>query len=258
MGRILIQPTLSTLEEYLPFTDKHGFGFEVVDFAIPERGAGDYEAAIRHYQSHVPREKLISKHAAFKDLYINSPDPLIRGVSERRYDTNLQIADQLGLEYVVFHSNILPVIRHEAYRQNWVKTQAEFWSSKLSEHPFTVLLENMWDPDPSALSALIAAVGVENLGVCFDTGHCNIFSSVPMREWFERLGTHIGYIHLNDNLGDVDNELPAGEGSVDWIEFNQLVQDCCDEPLVVLELSDLKRVAKTINYLQENKIFPYY
>jgi sugar phosphate isomerase/epimerase len=78
-----------------------------------------------------------------------------------------------------------------------------------------------------------------------------------MKEWFKSLGKYISYIHLNDNLDDVDNELPAGKGNINWPEFNDAVNEFCDKPIVVFEVGNLSRIQETMDYLEKNKIFPY-
>lgn len=257
MGRILIQPTLDTLEDYTAFAEENDFDFEIVDFAFPAGLTGDYMAVVEEYRQRGPAARLVAQHGAFMDLYLNSFDSDVRNIAERRYLANMEIARELNLKYVIFHTNLIPLIKHEVYRQRWVEAQAAFWLARLEEFPVTVLLENMWDPDPFVLSDLLAAVGSNRLKVCFDTGHFNIFSGVPMREWFETLGNDIVYIHLNDNMGDVDNEMAAGDGTVDWAEFDRLVREFCDAPHIVLELSDMERLQRTLAYLQAEKIYPF-
>jgi sugar phosphate isomerase/epimerase len=78
-----------------------------------------------------------------------------------------------------------------------------------------------------------------------------------MKEWFKALGKKIPYIHLNDNLGDIDSELPAGKGNVNWLEFNDAVNEYCDKPIVVLEVNSLDNIAETIYFLEKNRIYPY-
>jgi sugar phosphate isomerase/epimerase len=259
MVHALIQPTIETYSEYLRFANLHDMGFEIIDFALPNVLNSDYEHIIKEYESKPDGEKplFISQHGAALDLYINSRDKLIREVAEKRFKDNLVIADRLGVYFTVFHSGIIPLIGQKSYYENWVKSHVEFWDEAVKNHKTSILLENLWDLSPHQLLEVIGKVNSPKLNVCFDTGHCNAFSESPMKEWFRVLGKKIPYIHLNDNLGDFDSELPAGRGNINWLEFNDAVNEYCDKPLVVIEVSSLKDIAESIHYLEKNRIYPF-
>ena len=259
MKNILIQPTLLTYDKYSAFAKQHGLQFEIVDFANPKTLNADLRPLIDAYKTKPESSppSIVGQHGAFIDLYINSPDQLIKEVSEKQVMKNLDISEQLNIRYTIFHSNIVTLIGHKFYYDNWVQKHTEFWNKIIRQYKTTVLLENMWDQSPDLLLQVIKQVGEEQLKICFDTGHCNIFSKAPMREWFRKMGSEISYIHLNDNKGDIDSELPPGEGTVDWKEFSSLVGEYCHEPVVVLEVGSLDRIKKSIDYLQENRIYPY-
>lgn len=258
MGRILIQPMLNTLAEYDSFAAQHDFDFEIVDFAFPNTLAGDYEPEVEAYREYAGLDRCISQHGAFMDLYINSPDPGIRELAWQRIEANLNIAQALDIQYVVFHTNRLSQVLHPAYTERWIKMHAEVWQEMLAHYPgVTVLLENMWDSSPEPVAAVLDAVNSDRLGVCFDTGHWNLFSEASMEDWFERLGARIAYIHLNDNRGDIDDESPAGQGSIDWRHFGQMVERYLDQPHVVLEVGDLTRIQTTMDYLTGQGVYPF-
>lgn len=196
-------------------------------------------------------------HGFFIDLYLNSPDPTVRKIAENRIIENLEIAKHLKIQYVVFHTNLLPMINKKEYVDGWVSAHVAFWSRILKRYKCTILLENMWDATPEPLQRVIKAVHSQRLGVCFDIGHCNVFSQVPVEEWFKQLGKHMPYLHLNDNDGTHDYEWPPGKGSIDWKYFTQLVQKYCDDPIAVIEVPDLKAIKSSVMYLRKNQIYPF-
>jgi sugar phosphate isomerase/epimerase len=257
MYNILIQPTIETYHQYAEFASQYDLGFEIVDFANPSVISGDYETILRRYEAILEPSRIISAHGAYLDLYLNSPDPDVRNLAERRIEANLRIAQQLGLHYVIFHTNRLPMIRHERYHQLWIEAHIKFWRAILPKYELTVLLENMWDSTPDPIAKVLETVNSKKLRVCFDTDHYNIFSDVPIKTWFERLGAYITYIHLNDNLGDIDNELPPGQGSLDWKVFDEVIRGYTENPLVVLEVGSLEYIQQAIHYLKQNHIYPY-
>jgi sugar phosphate isomerase/epimerase len=259
MVKALIQPTAETYTEYLHFANERDLGFEIIDFALPAVINSEYENVIKHYESRPEGEKrlFISQHGAALDIYINSRDKLIREVSEKRIHNNLEISERLKLPFTVFHSGFIPLIGQKSYYENWVKSHVEFWSDANKHFKTSILLENLWDPSPDNLKEVMDQLNPNSANVCFDTGHHNIFSKATLREWFKALGKRIPYIHMNDNLGDVDSELPAGKGSVNWLEFNDVVNEFCDKPIVVFEVSSLENIAHSIYFLEKNRIYPY-
>ena len=264
MSRVLVQPAISIhrprrrFDEYVDYAIKQDFNFELVDFAIPVHTRAEASRFAKTYASDKRlKGRLTSMHGVFIDLYLNSPDVAIRKVAEDRIIQNLEVAQQLKVKYVVFHTNSLPMINKKEYADGWVTAHAAFWSKMLKKYDCTILLENMWDDSPELLKRVIKTVGSSRLGVCFDIGHANVFSRVPVEVWFSKLGRHMPYLHLNDNDGQHDYEWPPGRGSVDWEGFSRLVQKYCDNPLAVIEVPDLKAIKSSIAYLKKNQVYPF-
>ncbi len=103
------------------------------------------------------KERLVSVHGPFLDLYLNSPDAAIRRVAAERIGQALTVADELRLQFVVFHTNWLPMLRWPAYSERWVEFHVRFWAEVVDEHETTVVLENMWtrrrNPSPACSKA---------------------------------------------------------------------------------------------------------
>lgn len=255
MGKVIIQPTIRTFNDYKIYADKNGFHFEIVDFAYPNANSLNL---IKEYKKKLKgNTKKLSMHGSFLDIYINSPTETIRKASEKIILENLSVAKKLGIKSAIFHTNSLPMMGREKYYENWVNSHTVFWKNTMKKFDITILLENMWDKSPKLIKQVIKNVESKKLRVCFDTGHCNIFSEVSMEEWFKEVGSLIECIHLNDNLGKIDNELPLGEGNIDWKKFDDYVKKYCNKPNVVLEHGSLKDIEKSIQFLKKHKIYPY-
>lgn len=52
------------------------------------------------------------------------------------------------------------------------------------------------------------------LGLCYDSGHQNIWSKDV--DWLTLYTDRIAAIHLHDNFGDVDTHLIPGDGDINW------------------------------------------
>jgi len=188
---------------------------EIASFAYSNILDANWREILKDYQQKLRGFKgTISLHGVFQDLTIHSRDKKIRKVAKQRIFQNLEIAKALNAKYIVFHGNFNPLITHESYKQNWIEQNANFWLEVLSKYHITVLLENLWEPTPEVFRKLLLKVKSPRLKICFDIGHANIFSKVPLKEWITVLSKDIPYMHINDNKGDADNELIPGEGTI--------------------------------------------
>jgi sugar phosphate isomerase/epimerase len=255
--KIIIQPSINSFEAYSVFAQSTNIQFEIIDFSLPNNSEEDIFNTISFYKEQVKTKPILSKHGMFLDIYINSPDHGIRKLSKKRIIDNLDITDELDLKYAVFHTNALPMMGKEAYYKNWERTHIEFWEKTIPKYRATILLENMWERTPNQIKNVLSEVNSPQLKICFDTGHWNVHSDLEMEKWFESLGEHIEYIHLNDNMGVVDSELPPGKGNINWKLFSKLVQDYCDNPYLVLEVANLNLIEESLNFIIKNNVYPF-
>jgi len=85
----------------------------------------------------------------------------------------------------------------------------------------TICLENMVFPNCGVetvedISALIAAVGTDNLVVCFDTGHA-LPAGLDCVESVLNAGRLIKALHIHENMGTGDDHvLPYERGTIPW------------------------------------------
>jgi len=87
---------------------------------------------------------------------------------------------------------------------------------------------------PEKLMELIRALHYDDLGVCFDTGHAHIMSSV--HQAFRVLENRIRSTHVHDNQGDRDAHLWPGAGKIDWNQTMQSLQSAQHAPVLLLEI----------------------
>jgi sugar phosphate isomerase/epimerase len=100
----------------------------------------------------------------------------------------------------------------------------------------TLLLENTPNDlaTPEGLKELMRALHYPDLGVCFDTGHAHMVSSV--HQAFELLADRIRSTHVHDNRRDRDSHLWPGAGSIDWNQTVQLLRTAANAPALLLEV----------------------
>lgn len=87
---------------------------------------------------------------------------------------------------------------------------------------------------PEKLMELIKALHYPDLGVCFDTGHAHIMSTV--HQAFAVLQDRIRSTHVHDNQGDRDAHLWPGKGGIDWNQTMQSLRSAPQAPALLLEI----------------------
>jgi sugar phosphate isomerase/epimerase len=85
------------------------------------------------------------------------------------------------------------------------------------------------------LVAIVDGASSEAVGICMDTGHCNLSGNVV--EWIRALGSRIISIHLHDNDGSDDQHLPPGEGSINWLAFASALREIGYSQPITLEVA---------------------
>ena len=259
MSKIYVQPPDHyNFAKFLDFAEENRHNLEIATFAYASVLDNDWERILKENKRQLSEFRgTVSLHGVFQDMCVHSRDNKIAEASQERILRNLEIATFLEAKYVVFHGGFNPLIRAESYIDNWLERNADFWSGALKKYNLIVLLENVWEPTPNVFRRLLDKVGSPRLKICFDTGHANIFSKASIKEWFDQLSQDIPYVHISDNKGEVDDELVPGDGTIDWHEFTNILEDCKVNPEIVLEVCTLEKTKQSLKYLQTQSIYPF-
>jgi sugar phosphate isomerase/epimerase len=222
------------------------FGSDVLDFVSNDE--------IRGLRDRLDYRPSLSIHAPFMDLSPAAVDSKVRRATVDRFSHVLDIAEMLMPKTVVFHSGY----EKWKYALNvdlWLEKSLLTWRPLLERAlslGVKIAIENIFEDEPSSLKLLMKQMGSAAFGVCFDTGHCNLFSKVPLHEWMNELTPHIVELHLHDNDRSADQHLPIGEGSFDFgTFFSRLGRTEC---VYTIEAHTPERVRKSIEYLRTRGI----
>lgn len=198
------------------------FSGEVLDSLTP----GDVQKT-RELLDHNPS---LSFHAPFMDLSPGAVDSLVREATMKRFNQILDVAEVLQPKIIVCHSG------YEKWRYAlkpawWLEMSLLTWqplNMRASDIGVKLAIENIFEDEPSNLKLLMEHMDSDNFGICFDTGHCNLFSKVGLEDWMEALNPHIIELHLHDNDKSSDQHLPVSEGTFDFDKFFKLLKnrDC--------------------------------
>ena len=88
----------------------------------------------------------------------------------------------------------------------------------------------------------------ENFGVCFDTGHFNLFSKVSLETWMSSLNPYILELHLHDNDRTSDQHLAIGEGTFEFKRFFELLEN--RNCIYTVEAHNPEDALKSISYIK--------
>ena len=260
MGSISIIPKRDNIEESLRLSREYNANFEYNDFFLPFiLDDEEKKKEMIEFYKKLPRDRSNDTiHGAFLDVTLHSSDAKIREVSELRVRQSMDIAKELGVRGVVFHTNMIANFKDAVYMKNWVKTNALFYKKILEEYPgIYVYVENMFDFDPDMLLELAQELkGEPYFGVCLDYAHATI-SKVPAAKWLEVLKPYIKHMHINDNDLRDDLHQAVGQGDVDYKEFTKLVAKNELEVSVLAEVSKLEDQILSLEYMKQEGIYPF-
>ena len=186
----------------------------------------------------------VSIHAPFMDLSPGAVDLRVREITVKRFSDTLDIAEIFMPEVVVFHSGY-DRWKFDGRVEIWLEGSLETWrpiNERASEMGVKIAIENIFEDDPGHLALLAKEMDSDNFGICFDTGHFNLFSKLPLPEWLGIIRPHIKALHLHDNFRYADDHLAIGDGDFDFETlFRELQGINCVHTIEAHNIEDVKK-----------------
>lgn len=191
-----------------------GIGIEIQDFTEPNLNEREIRSILKKYKAAFQDfEGIRSLHGPFLDLKPSSPDLKIREVSYERYLNAIKYADELDMDFVVFHSQINPYLNEPSLKKLNNVQNKEFWDRILDEINFkgTILIENIFEESPEMLKEYIDEIDRPNIKINLDIGHAKL-GKVSLEEWIAVLKDDVAYMHIHTNDGIIDqHQTPSKE-----------------------------------------------
>jgi sugar phosphate isomerase/epimerase len=152
----------------------------------------------------------------------------LRKASLNEVIKSLEVAAELGCLKAVLHPSYimgLGIFVMDQARE-YALESLEAIMEKADQLDFLICLENLFPKAHSLVEPEDFAdifVKFPNLKMTLDTGHAHIEDTEGKRaiKFIERFPDRIDHIHVSDNLGEADNHLPVGAGTVN---FNEIVK----------------------------------
>jgi len=220
-----------------------------IDFAIKNRihpeiyfSAEDLDAChekdVRQLAEILHRNELeITLHGPFMDLSPGGVDKRIKEVTLDRFTKVIELALSLKPKTIVFHPGY-EKWKFDGDVELWLESSLQTWKPlvrEAEEMGLVIALENVYEDSPDSIETLLEEIHSPNFRFCFDTGHHNVFSKVPLPTWLETVGKYLCEVHLHDNHKEMDEHLPVGEGGFDFGQFFELISRFKLNPIFTIE-----------------------
>ncbi|MBL7158117.1 MAG: sugar phosphate isomerase/epimerase [Candidatus Omnitrophica bacterium] len=123
----------------------------------------------------------------------------------------------------------------------------------LARSGLRVNLENHCEGYPDSIVELYKRINLENVGLCIDPGHVNVFGKIGILEWLEKYPQGaLREVHLADNEGDRDTHLPLGRGNIDIKAVFKALEKRNEKIVFVLEPKKKIEAKESLIFLRKN------
>ena len=238
MKNLKLLQCVNTPEKFDPaLNDRLSVGIEIQDFFFSTLYDDGWEDRIKSYREKLKDFKgIISMHGPALDLNPATTDNKILEVTRDRYYQGIKMAKMLNAKYIVFHSQINPILKDPAVKSLLLNKQLNFWQELLKEiedTDLTILIENFYDNDYADLLLLLEKINSPKVKVCLDTGHVLCNSQKSIEHWVRGLKDYIKYIHFHYNKGDYDAHLSPNEEFIKEVSDILMINNI--DPIIALE-----------------------
>ena len=162
-----------------------------------------------------------------------SPDEEIRKTAIQLNSTLFPAAKQLGADYVVVHLYNERVERSADEVYNLARQAVVDLLPHAEKTGVKMAIENLFaEWSIREINTLLDDLNHPLLGICFDTGHSNLYNRVG--EELALCGDRLLGLHIHDNLRKRDNHFAPFRGTIDWQGFaDGLVKTGYQGPLLI-------------------------
>ena len=250
--RLGIIPDIDRLDDSLKLSWEYNTFFEYNDFFYPAiyQSEGETRRRINIYKSLDRDMSRDTMHGVFFDIAMTSTDEIIRNRSRVLMNNSMEIAANLGVKGVVFHTGINPGLWNRSYLDGWLDTAAT-WLDKLAKEysHIDIYIENTFDKEPGVLTSLTDLLSHrKNVKLCLDYGHA-LLTDTEDEEWVRQMAPYVGHVHLNDHDMKEDLHLAPGKGLVDFERFEDLMEEYEVDAQVLLELNGAQEQLEALKYM---------
>lgn len=232
-----------------------------VDFEFLD---GDWQSRAREIRAMLDGyHGRLGVHGPFSGFTIGVLDPKMREVVRYRLHQALDFCAAIGATHMVLHSPLDNLNTALIPRPVVINNMEFFRRTHLTLPPViehaqaincTLMIENLYDTDPSLHVALVRSFASDFVRVSLDSGHAyanNTMGAPPPQSWVYEAGELLGHLHLQDTDSYNDRHWIPGAGSVDWPALFAALNTLPHQPRLLLELHDHTRIGAGALWLAE-------
>ena len=244
---------LSTIASDAPFyAREYGFGLEIAEFCTAWNIDRRFELTDSRVQESLQGISRSILHAPSNELFPCAIDEKARELAAYRYRQAIDLAKRYGSKKVVIHGGYHPWMYYPVW---YVGQSVSFWKDFLKEDPgVEIVLENVLETQPDLILEILEGVDDPRLRMCFDVGHINAYSYIPIMDWLETCAPWIGHIHVNNNDGREDLHQGLQDGIIPMKELLQRIESLCPEATITLEMTETK---SSLEWLREKRVWNF-
>ncbi|MDH4204494.1 MAG: sugar phosphate isomerase/epimerase [Desulfobacteraceae bacterium] len=167
----------------------------------------------------------------------------IRKTSLNEVLRSLEVAAELGCPKAVLHPSYIMGLGIFVMDQakEYALESLEAVTKKADQLGLLLCIENLFPKihslvEPEDFAEIF--IKFPTLKLTLDTGHAHIGDIEGKRavKFIERFPDRIGHIHASDNLGEADNHLPVGAGTVSFSEIVKALKNIGYDDTITLEI----------------------
>ena len=242
---------LSTIASDAPlFAREYDFGLEIAEYCTAWNIDRRFELTDSRVQESLQGISRSILHAPSNELFPCAIDEKARELAAYRYRQAIDLAKRYGSKKVVIHGGYHPWMYYPIW---YVGQSVSFWKDFLKEDPgIEIVLENVLETQPDLILEILEGVDDPRLRMCFDVGHINAYSYIPIMDWLESCAPWIGHIHVNNNDGREDQHNGLHEGSVPMKDVLRRIDALCPDVTITLEMTEVK---PSLDWLKKERIW---
>jgi sugar phosphate isomerase/epimerase len=153
----------------------------------------------------------------------------------------IEVAEHVPFRFLIQHIG-LPNDSFSERKFEAAMTSVEHLRAFAKPLGVRILIENIPNElsTPDHLVEFIRTSHMDDVGVCFDTGHANMMGDVASA--FETVKNYIHSTHVHDNDKEKDSHLWPGDGTIDWKSTLELLNQAPHKPPLLLEIEENEKI----------------
>jgi len=210
-----------------------------------EKNKQEYKAILNDFDNE------ITLHGFFSNLNVAAKDPLISGISQKRYYQSLELAEYFDVSTVIFHTCFNNLLKQKKYQEMFFLKNIEFYKEFIKhfeELGIMATIENVHESNPDFIRNLVGAINSPNLGVTIDIGHCNLHSDMKPSLWIKEYGIMLKHMHFHNNYKDEDSHSSLLKGDMNIKEILLTLKELQLYPQITFEIFDKEDLYESVEY----------